>query len=84
MLDEVDTQNTGGVDGDDEKDDALLVFQDSKGQVWQLIKRDDFENFDELIETAEDEEMAGVFSDKIKLFDVPAADQRQPGKNQGG
>jgi len=62
MLDEVDSKET------DEKEDALLVFQDSKGQVWQLLKRDDFENFDELIDTAEDEEAAGIFSDKIKLL----------------
>ena len=48
----------------------MIVFQDSKGQVWQLLKRDDFENFDELIETAEDEEAAGVYSNKIKLLDV--------------
>ena len=42
----------------------MLVFQDSKGQVWELIKRDDFQNFDELLETAEDEE-AALYSDNL-------------------
>lgn len=45
------------------------------------MKRDDFENFDELIETAEDEEMAGVFSDKIKLLEdkeLPSASKAGP------
>ena len=60
MLDEVDKPSEK-----EEEEEAMIVFQDSKGQVWQLIKRDDFENFNELIETAEDEEAAGIYSDKI-------------------
>jgi len=39
-------------------DDTMLVFKDLYGDVWQIIKRPDFTNFDELIETddAESEE----------------------------
>ena len=59
MLDEADKP------GKEEEEDAMIVFQDSKGQVWELIKRDDFENFNELIETAEDEEAAGIYSKKL-------------------
>ena len=59
MLDEVDKPEK------EEEEEAMIVFQDSKGQVWQLLKRDDFENFDELIETAEDEETAAIYSNKL-------------------
>ena len=48
------------------------------------MKRDDFENFDELIETAEDEDAAGVYSSKIKLFDGEDKRVASPGQNQGG
>ena len=58
MLDETDIQEK------DTEDETMLVFQDSKGQVWELIKRDDFQNFDELLETAEDEE-AALYSDNL-------------------
>ena len=43
------------------------------------MKRDDFENFDELIETAEDEEAAGVYSNKIKLLDAEDKRVASPG-----
>ena len=59
MLDEADIPEK------DAEDDTMIVFQDKKGQVWELIKRDDFENFDELLETAEDEETAALYSDNL-------------------
>ena len=59
MLDEADIPEK------DAEDDTMIVFQDKKGQIWELIKRDDFENFDELLETAEDEESAALYSDNL-------------------
>lgn len=59
MLDEADIPEK------DAEGETMLVFQDSKGQVWELIKREDFQNFDELLETAEDEETAALYSENL-------------------
>jgi|688.fasta_scaffold775797_1 hypothetical protein len=42
----------------EKSEDTMLVFKDLYGDIWQIIKRPDFTNFDELIETddAESEE----------------------------
>ena len=48
-----------GGDGDDEGE-AMIAFQDMRGQVWTLVKRQDLKSFDdmgvELDEEDEDEE----------------------------
>ena len=63
MLDEADMPEK------DAEDDTMIVFQDKKGQVWELIKRDDFENFDQIIEICTAHlQMIAVF---ILLSQVP-------------
>ena len=38
-----------------EDEEAMLVFSDMSGQVWQISKVDDLANFEELLEEAESE-----------------------------
>ena len=52
-------------DGDKESDgesQTMLVFKDLKGQIWQLVRRDDLKSFDELVEM-EDEDDAQMLID---------------------
>ena len=35
--------------------DNMIVFRDLNGDIWQIVKREDFSNFDELIQTTSSE-----------------------------
>ena len=46
-------------DGDKESDgesQTMLVFKDLKGQIWQLVRRDDLKSFDELVEMEDEDD----------------------------
>jgi len=50
-----------------ENSNHLIVFQDTKGKVWQLLKRDDFQSFDEMLNTEEDDDYDRRPSSKVEV-----------------
>lgn len=51
MLDTA-TSTTGNADSSADEDDTqkVLAFQDMRGQVWQLVRRDDLKSLEEIVD----------------------------------